>query len=113
MTLLPLRAIRNQRVLRSRPPRHLQTPATSSICLAMRINAQNSGDEGKGIVLGGYHLPDVTQIFRHHPSRPAPQKSAGGGVVPTIPAAGYLKYLAAGGFCATITHVLFLSSSSE
>ena len=78
----------------------------------MRINTQNSGDEGKGIVLGGYHFPDVTQIFRHHPSRPAPHISAAA-VVPTIPATGYLKYLAAGGLCATITHVFFLSGSSE
>ena len=35
----------------------------------MGVGAQDSG----GPTIGGIHFPDVTQIFRHHPARPAPR----------------------------------------
>jgi hypothetical protein len=73
----------------------------------MRINTQDAGDGGKGIIIGGVHFPDGTNVFRHHPSRPSPQGSPTQPIVPAIAASGYLKYLAAGGICATITHVIF------
>jgi len=79
----------------------------------MRIDAQKSGEGGSGIIIGGVHIPDATQIFRHHPSRPSPQGPPHQPIVPTTAASGYLKYLAAGGLCATITHVPSICKNAE
>jgi hypothetical protein len=66
----------------------------------------NSGNSGDGITIGGFHFPDVTNIFKHHPSRPTPHGNPSNPPpVPTTSISGYAKYLAAGGICATITHV--------
>jgi hypothetical protein len=54
---------------------------------------------------GGIHFPDVSQIFRHHPTRPPPPGSAAHTTVPMASPLGYAKYFAAGALCATITHV--------
>ena len=68
----------------------------------MGINAQDSG----GSTIGGIHFPDVTQIFRHHPARPAPRTGpAAETPVPSGTIGGYVKYFSAGAICATLTHV--------
>ena len=64
--------------------------------------------DSNGIHFGGVHIPDLTNIFRHHPARPAPSGgSTGQHPVPARNALDYAKYLAAGGICATITHVSY------
>jgi hypothetical protein len=65
---------------------------------------QDSG----GPTIGGYHIPDPTKIFRHHPARPPPGAPPASSPVPPGTAAGYFKYFSAGAICATITHVLVL-----
>jgi len=67
-----------------------------------------NGRESTGATIGGLHFPDVGQIFRHHPARPAPPTGAGPiqTPVPSGTISGYFKYFAAGAICATVTHVL-------
>ena len=74
---------------------------------SIRIMSEN-GRESGGITIGGIHFPDVTEIFRHHPARPAPP--TGGPIQTPVPVgtmSGYFKYFAAGAICATVTHVCF------
>ena len=66
-----------------------------------------NGQETGGPTIGGIHFPDVTQIFRHHPARPAPPTGTPLQTpVPPGTISGYFKYFAAGALCATVTHVL-------
>jgi hypothetical protein len=77
----------------------------------MAKDPQKSESGESGIVIGGVHLPDITHIFRHHPTRPSPLKPpADQHPVPPKTVFDYTKYLAAGGLCATITHVCLCSS---
>ena len=66
-----------------------------------------NGRDSAGTTIGGLHFPDVSQIFRHHPARPAPPTGAGPvqTPVPSGTISGYVKYFAAGAICATVTHV--------
>jgi len=63
--------------------------------------------DSNGVHFGGVHIPELTNIFRHHPARPSPSAGGSNGQhpVPRKSIVDYSKYLAAGGICATITHV--------
>ncbi len=97
----PMRSSRsaNYRTAQSNPLTPPTLSSYSSNPLTMDINAQGSG----GPTTGGIHFPGVTQIFRHHPARPAPR--AGPAAEPSRTIGGYVKYFSAGAICATVTHV--------
>jgi len=62
--------------------------------------------DSDGIHFGGIHIPDISNIFKHHPTRPSPAGgSTGQHPLPPKSFLDYAKYMAAGGLCATITHV--------
>jgi hypothetical protein len=75
----------------------------------MGANTQDSG----GSTIGGIHFPDITDLFRHHPTRPTPRIGKPGDTpVPTGTLSGYAKYFAGGAFCCTLTHVSLFTQLS-
>jgi hypothetical protein len=89
------------------PPPHHPAPQRNCLCplassVIMGVNEQNSG----GPTTGGFHFPDVTQLFRHHPTRPTPRAGPPADTpVPVGTLSGYAKYFAGGAICCTVTHV--------
>jgi hypothetical protein len=67
----------------------------------------NNTKDSEGATIGGIHFPNLNQIFRHHPARPAPRTGPTAEPAAASPGAvgKYVKYFSAGAICATITHV--------